>query len=587
MQKQVVIIGAGPSGLAALKEMRGAGLDAIVFEKADTFGGVFRKGNQNTYEDLYLTTSNLFTAFSDFPSLEEYMKYSSKEEYNRYLAAYVDAFDLLPHIEFNHQVICAEMNQERVWEIELKRKDGTVIHVRAEHLVVATGSQNIPSTPQLEGYTGELLHASQYREKEAFEGKRVLIIGIGESASDIAAEVSSVAKETVVWSRRPFLVAPRFPPAAFTTAGYDEQDILQNEAADYADANQFLEFGTVPRLANTMSFFAHTLMRVIFFTFFNRASFTPGYARKVLSWYQMVFDLNFWRSDQSMVVTKNGRLIALDYLDKLAVIVSKSIKFSGKQAEFHDVMLNKLEQRRFEFDVVIACTGYKTQFDWLKADVQPNPRTWFKQCFPPSYGEKLMFLGWVRGHNGGITVMAEMLARYGALLIAGQRGLPPNIVALAAQEAEKSKRYYINSPDLHTLSDYFAFMESISKLIGCQPKMPNPLTDWNLFVKYWVYPNWACWYRKDGPGANREALNAFLSKAKMAYREAVPVVGVQLLLTIPSLPLYCVYKLMTLLGFERQEGFGFGWRFMRPKGTLLHNNSWSQPPALNHTNQPV
>jgi len=91
-QKKVLIIGAGPSGLVTLKEMLGAGHDAFILEQSSSFGGVFSLDNDKTYESLYLTSSNFFMAFSDFPPLESQIKYSSKKEYGKYLEAYVKHF---------------------------------------------------------------------------------------------------------------------------------------------------------------------------------------------------------------------------------------------------------------------------------------------------------------------------------------------------------------------------------------------------------------------------------------------------------------------------------------------------------------
>lgn len=103
-------------------------------------------------------------AFSDFASLEPELRYSSKAAYQKYLDAYVE-----------HTL-------------------------EARVLIVATGSQHEPHVPGVEGYTGQVLHSSGYRGRDEFAGKRVLVVGIGESASDIAA----AARKMVVLARTPF-----------------------------------------------------------------------------------------------------------------------------------------------------------------------------------------------------------------------------------------------------------------------------------------------------------------------------------------------------------------------------------------------
>ena len=79
--KRVVIIGAGPCGLAALKEMREAGHDAVAIDKGRGLGGVFSSAEDNAYENLYLTISNMMMAFSDFPPEDLRLKYSPAGEY--------------------------------------------------------------------------------------------------------------------------------------------------------------------------------------------------------------------------------------------------------------------------------------------------------------------------------------------------------------------------------------------------------------------------------------------------------------------------------------------------------------------------
>ena len=80
---RVLIVGAGPSGLAALKEMREAGLDAVAVDARPVFGGVFAPDSGVTFDNLFLTTSNLFMAFSDLPptDIDNGVKYWTKEEY--------------------------------------------------------------------------------------------------------------------------------------------------------------------------------------------------------------------------------------------------------------------------------------------------------------------------------------------------------------------------------------------------------------------------------------------------------------------------------------------------------------------------
>jgi len=165
-----------------------------------------------------------------------------------------------------------------------------------------------------------------------------------------------------------------------------------------------------------------------------------------------------------------------------------------------------------------------------------------------------------------------MLARYGALLVSGAKKLPSNIADITAREAEQERLYFNNTPNLNTLIDYTAFMESLSKLVGCRPKMPNPFLKPSLFFKYWTWPSWACWYRKDGQGNNYEAFASFLSRAKMNNREAMPLLVLAALLMLICLPGFILYRLIRFLGLDKSRGLGLGWMWMRPKDSILHNS---------------
>ena len=92
------------------------------------------------------------------------------------------------------------------------------------------------------------------------------------------------------------------------------------------------------------------------------------------------------QQDQSMVVAKNSRLATMSVRNKLNLVISNSIRFEGCLAKFQDIILADFKPDRqnvdsCEFDVIISCTGYQTQFEWLDAEIDLNPRTWFKHCF--------------------------------------------------------------------------------------------------------------------------------------------------------------------------------------------------------------
>ncbi len=207
-RRAVVVVGAGPCGLAAVKELREAGHDVVALEKSGGIGGVFSRTHDTQYENLYLTISNMFMAFSDFPPQPLRVKYSSKEEYGRYLEAYADAFGLREHVRLSTEVVAARLVTGR-WQITTRRvgdESGATQQLDAGMLIVATGSNHVPRRIALPGFTGEVTHSSEFRSPTQLAGKRVLVVGSGESAFDLSADLCGHAEAVTVWARSP--IAP-------------------------------------------------------------------------------------------------------------------------------------------------------------------------------------------------------------------------------------------------------------------------------------------------------------------------------------------------------------------------------------------
>jgi dimethylaniline monooxygenase (N-oxide forming) len=122
---------------------------------------------------------------------------------------------------------------------------------------------------------------------------------------------------------------------------------------------------------------------------------------------------------------------------------------------------------------MVLCNGYTAQFPWLQIPgFDSNPRSWFLHCFPKNLGDSLFFIGYARPHQGGIPAMADILSRYVAQVVAGERKLPDDYAEQARQNGIAEREYYYISPDLHILVDYNAFLESVARRIGCEPRLP-------------------------------------------------------------------------------------------------------------------
>ena len=192
IEKRVLIVGAGASGLTACKEFLDVGYTPIILEGGKTFGGVFR----DAYKNLELTSSSCFTSYSDFPPSHGHKgdpKMWTGPEYLSYLHRYAVQNNIFRHIQFNSTVVGitrVEGNGEDMdYEIAIRHSiTGETSFVTGRILILCVGSNAKPSVPTFEGqdsFNGEVVHTSEIDGFEVFRNKRVLSLGIGESGSDL------------------------------------------------------------------------------------------------------------------------------------------------------------------------------------------------------------------------------------------------------------------------------------------------------------------------------------------------------------------------------------------------------------------
>lgn len=192
---RTAIIGAGISGLTAGKMLKDYRVPYTTFEASDRIGGNWAFGNPNghssAYRSLHIDTSKHRLSFKDFPVPEHFPSFPHHSDIKAYLDAYANAFGLCEHIEFNNGVAHAARVDGGGWEIE----DQAGARREFDLLVVANGHHWDPRLPDFPGtFTGEEIHSHHYIDpKEPLElsGKRILVVGIGNSAADITVELSS------------------------------------------------------------------------------------------------------------------------------------------------------------------------------------------------------------------------------------------------------------------------------------------------------------------------------------------------------------------------------------------------------------
>ncbi len=210
---RVAVIGAGAAGFSAMKELLEAGLDAVGFDKGDRPGGLWVCGSSSgispAYTSLHLNTSKGRTEFADYPMPKDWPDYPSVERVAGYLADYADEFGVTPRIRFVTTVESVERDGDG-WLVAANPGG----EERFDAVVVANGHNWSPRwpTPAYPGdFDGVQMHAHDYMTPDVFRDKRVLVVGMGNSAMDIAVDASFVSRGPVLLSsRRGVWIVPKY-----------------------------------------------------------------------------------------------------------------------------------------------------------------------------------------------------------------------------------------------------------------------------------------------------------------------------------------------------------------------------------------
>ncbi|MBA2113351.1 flavin-containing monooxygenase [Bremerella alba] len=210
---RVLVIGAGPSGLVALKNLRQLGIDAVAVDRNLGIGGNWdiRSPHSSVYQSTHLISSKAMTQFVDFPMPEEYPEYPSHHEVLAYLHFYAERFELGRFVRKKTSIVSLKKGVAD-WQVELQAADSPEkTRESFSAIVIANGHHAQPMMPKIAGqFTGETLHAHSYKHHRQLEGKRVLVVGAGNSGCDIAVEAAIHGQSAAISMRRGYHFFPKF-----------------------------------------------------------------------------------------------------------------------------------------------------------------------------------------------------------------------------------------------------------------------------------------------------------------------------------------------------------------------------------------
>jgi cation diffusion facilitator CzcD-associated flavoprotein CzcO len=392
----VAVIGAGSSGLAVVQALRRQGIAVECFERGSEVGGLWRYDNDNglsgAYASLRTNVSRLRMAYPSLAMPQSYGDFPHHGEMAAYLGAYTDAHGLRSSIRFRTTVERLEPAADGRWWITLD--DGARRSFDAA--VVATGLFWSPRLAHHPGrFEGAISHSHEYREPGPFAGRRVLVVGAGQSAAEIAVEVSALAERTVMSVRRGAHVIPRR---------------LGGRPYDAADVSPF---NRLPwRLLNTIYGMRVGRAR-------GRApSSWPLPAGRVLEGIPIV-------SSDLMPAVRRGDVVVKPAVDRLG----------GDRVHFVDGSEERI-------DHIVHATGYRISVPFLSslplpADGRELPL--YRRIVPTDVGG-LYFAGFVDA-PGGLLPVVEAQGQWIAAVLSGRLRLPPREqMRTAIERAERRTR---------------------------------------------------------------------------------------------------------------------------------------------------
>jgi len=209
-----LIIGTGPCGISAVRSFSKNGIEFDCVELHSDLGGQWDIKNpmSTMYQSAHLISSKTVMQYDEFSMKEDTADYPHHSEMKKYFDGYSEKFALKKHIEFNTKVVSTERIANNQWKVVLEKEGKTEERIY-KGLVLANGIFSSPNLPKFKGqetFKGEIMHSSQYKAQGVFDGKRVLIIGAGNSGCDIAVDAVHRADKIDMSVRRGYYFVPKY-----------------------------------------------------------------------------------------------------------------------------------------------------------------------------------------------------------------------------------------------------------------------------------------------------------------------------------------------------------------------------------------
>ncbi|PZX61035.1 cation diffusion facilitator CzcD-associated flavoprotein CzcO [Algoriphagus ratkowskyi] len=424
MKQRIAVIGVGPSGITALKNLVDQGLEVVAFDRNSEVGGNWiysdEESHSSVFETTHIISSKTLSQYADFtfddfdPTVSDY---PSHDELRNYFQAYANKFNLYQFIQFDTLVVHCELLDKGTWEVTIE-KGGVRKAERFSQLVVCNGHHWKPRYPDYPGeFTGEFIHSHNFKKAAPFAGKRVLVIGGGNSACDVAVETSRVSAKTAISWRRGYRIVPKF---------------------FFGKPTDVVAEGTKWLPIKIRTLFSQILLRIMLGDnkLYGLRPITNNFG-----------SLHPTINDELLHKIRHGKV-------KPRLDIKR---FEGKKVIFED-------GKEEEFDTIVACTGYWLShpfFDKNLINYSDGPVPLWLKMFHPTISN-LYFIGMFQP-LGCIWPGAELQSKLMAQELGGKWKRPENIAALCQKEMADPHYKQINTPR-HTITvDFHLFVKELKQ----------------------------------------------------------------------------------------------------------------------------
>ncbi|NXY18598.1 FMO1 monooxygenase, partial [Atrichornis clamosus] len=486
-EMRVAVVGAGVSGLTATKCCLDEGLEPTCFEQSQDIGGLWRytehieAGRPSLYPSVISNSSKEMSAFSDFPYPEDFPVFLPNARLLDYLRRYAEHFGLREHIKLGTTVVSIRKRPDFAttgqWNVVTEADGKQTSHV-FDAVMVCSGNFSEPSLPLhcfpgIERFQGQYFHSRQYKHPDVFQGKRVLVVGMGNSGVDIAVEASHVAaKVTISTSRGAWLLGRVFEH------GYPWDMVFNTRLASLIRNN------------------------------------LPGPLSRALINYTVNQRFNHenygLQPDKSCLVREP---VLSDELPSYILTGRITIKPGVKEFKENSVVFHNCPEEE-PIDIIVFGTGYNVSFPFLEESVikvENKHASLYKYVFPTHLQKPtLAVLGLIRP-LGGIMPVTEMQARWVTRVFKGRRAhVSPPVCQNAAQTGHI---VFGLTFDEVLKTEWLVYMDTISSFIGAKPSVLGLLCrDPWLALTIFFGPCSPYQYRLGGPGRWEGARQAILTQ---------------------------------------------------------------------------